>query len=81
MSPTGTGISNLFAPPFLSSSQNSNSSSIGGGSGGGSGGGGSGSGGNTTLYRLARLLNQTTKPSSNSHLPKDDTPRRLSWER
>lgn len=37
-------------------------------------------GSSTALYRLARLLNQTTKTSMNP-IPKDDAPRRLSWER
>lgn len=56
---------------------------------GGSSGGSSGSSlgecsnsqaSSTALYRLARLLNQTTKTSMNP-IPKDDAPRRLSWER
>lgn len=54
--------------------------------GGTSSGSGSGSGnqGSTALYRLARLLNQTSKSASNnitSPTQKEDTPRRLSWER
>lgn len=37
-------------------------------------------GSSTALYRLAHLLTQTTKTSMNP-IPKDDAPRRLSWER
>lgn len=33
------------------------------------------------LYRLAKLLNQTTKSSDQHIVLKDDAPRRLSWER
>lgn len=33
----------------------------------------------TPLYRLAKLLNQTTRTVTSPI--KDDTPRRLSWER
>lgn len=34
----------------------------------------------TPLYRLAKLLNQSAK-IQNQSTPKDDAPRRLSWER
>lgn len=34
----------------------------------------------TPLYRLAKLLNQSAK-IQNPPTPKDDAPRRLSWER
>ncbi|GAB0088268.1 hypothetical protein DMENIID0001_026620 [Sergentomyia squamirostris] len=37
--------------------------------------------GGTALYKLARLLNQSSKTSSSSPVLKDDAPRRLSWER
>ncbi|XP_041761847.1 uncharacterized protein LOC121588212 isoform X1 [Anopheles merus] len=56
------------------------------------GSGGSGSGGsaqmisnstNSAIYRLARIINQTTKTSTNclQHTVNDDSARRLSWER
>ncbi|XP_049300772.1 uncharacterized protein LOC125774671 isoform X3 [Anopheles funestus] len=56
------------------------------------GSGGSGSGGsaqlisnstNSAIYRLARIINQTTKTSSNclQNTVNDDSARRLSWER
>jgi hypothetical protein len=35
---------------------------------------------NNAIYRLARLLNQTTK-SNVPLMPEKDAPRRLSWER
>ncbi|KFB42747.1 AGAP013340-PA-like protein [Anopheles sinensis] len=38
---------------------------------------------NSAIYRLARIINQTTKTSSNclQHTVNDDSARRLSWER